>query len=85
MNGRFQPGRSGNPGAADTKAAHSLQETARKHALEAIKTLSDITNGGTSGARVFRNFNPLLDRAYGKPPQLNTLATPATLRKAVST
>ena len=41
MNGRFQPGKSGNPGGRP-RATHSIQELARKHAPEAIKTLADI-------------------------------------------
>ena len=69
MNGRFQPGKSGNPGGRP-KAAHSIQELARKHAPEAIQTLADIAKKGT-GARVSAAI-ALLDRAYGKPPQFNT-------------
>ena len=38
MNGRFQKGKSGNPGGRP-KATHSIQELARKHAPEAIKRL----------------------------------------------
>jgi hypothetical protein len=34
------------------KAAHRIQELARKHAPEAIKTLADIAKKGTPGARV---------------------------------
>ena len=70
MNGRFQPGRSGNPGGRP-RATHSIQELAREHAPEAIQTLADIAKKGTPGARVSAAI-ALLDRAYGKPPQFNT-------------
>jgi Family of unknown function (DUF5681) len=66
----FQRGRSGNPGGRP-KASHSIQELARQHAPEAIKTLADIAKNGTPGARVSAAV-ALLDRAYGKPPQFNT-------------
>ena len=80
MNGRFQPGKSGNPGGRP-KATHSIQELARKHAPEAIKTLADIAKKGTPGARVSAAI-ALLDRAYGKPPQFNT-SDATSFRKAV--
>jgi Family of unknown function (DUF5681) len=80
MNGRFQKGKSGNPGGRP-KAAHSIQELARKHAPEAIKTLADIAKKGTPGARVSAAI-ALLDRAYGKPPQFNT-SDAGSFRKAV--
>ena len=51
MNGRFQPGTSGNPGGRP-KAVHGIQELARKHAPEALKTLADIAKKGTPAARV---------------------------------
>ena len=47
----FQRGSSGNPGGRP-KAVHSIQELARQHAPEAIKTLADIAKNGTPGARV---------------------------------
>ena len=66
----FQKGTSPNPGGRP-KAAHSIQELARRHAPEAIKTLADIAKKGTPGARVSAAI-ALLDRGYGKPPQFNT-------------
>ena len=66
----FPLGKSGNPGGRP-KAAHSIQELARKHAPEAIQTLADMARDGTPGARVSAAV-ALLDRAYGKPPQFNT-------------
>jgi hypothetical protein len=81
MNGRFQKGKSGgNPGGRP-KADHSIQELARKHAPEAIKTLVNIAKKDTPGARVSAAI-ALLDRAYGKPPQFNT-GDATSFRKAV--
>ena len=73
MNGRFQKGKSGNPGGRP-KATHSIQELAREHAPEAIKTLADISKNGTPGARVSAAI-ALLDRAYGKAPTFSTSDT----------
>lgn len=80
MNGRFQPGKSGNPGGRP-RAVHSIQELARKYAPEAIKTLVDIAKKGTPGARVSA-ATALLDRAYGRPAQFST-GDAAVFRKAV--
>ena len=41
MNGRFQKGESGNPGGRP-RAAHSIQELARKHTMEALDVLVQI-------------------------------------------
>ena len=66
MNGRFQPGRSGNPGGRP-RAAHTIQELAREHAPEAIQTLALVAGGNwslsssrSSGKRARR---PQLDAA----------------------
>ena len=74
----FQKGSSGNPGGRP-KAAHSIQELARKHAPDAIKTLADIAKKGTPGARVSAAI-ALLDRAYGKAPTFSTSDTQAFKR-----
>jgi hypothetical protein len=74
----FHRGTSGNPGGRP-KAAHSIQELARKHAPEAIKTLAEIAKKGTPGARVSAAV-ALLDRAYGKAPTFSTSDTQAFKR-----
>ena len=58
-----------------------IQELARKHAPEAIKTLADIAQKGTPGARVSA-ATALLDRAYGRPAQFST-GDAAAFRKAI--
>jgi hypothetical protein len=64
----FQSGKSGNPGGRP-KAAHNIQELARKHAPEAIDVLVQImlNEKAPPNARVAAS-NTLLDRAYGKAP-----------------
>ena len=74
----FPKGMSGNAGGRP-KAAYSIQELARKHAPEAIKTLAYITKNGTPGARVSAAV-ALLDRAYGKAPTFSTSDTQAFKR-----
>ena len=63
------------------RAANSIQELARKHAPEAIKTLADIAKKGTPGARVSAAI-ALLDRAYGKAPTFST-TDPGTFKRAI--
>ena len=72
MNGRFQKGKSGNPGGRP-KAAYNIQELARKHAPEALDVLVQImlNEKAPPNARVAA-ANTLLDRAYGKPAQFST-------------
>ena len=81
MNGRFQKGKSGNPGGRP-KASHSIQELARQHAPDAIERLAQIVEKGDSHSAVAAAANAILDRAYGKPPQFNTSDT-TSFRKAV--
>ena len=78
----FQRGRSGNPGGRP-KAAHNIQELARKHAPEAIDVLVQImlNEKAPPNARVAA-ANTLLDRAYGKAPTFSTSDT-QTFKRAV--
>ena len=80
MNGRFQPGRAGNPGGRP-RAAHSIQELARKHTTEALDVLVQImlNEKAPPNARVAA-ANTLLDRAYGKAPTFSTSDTQAFKR-----
>ena len=74
----FQPGKSGNP-EVDLDRVNGIQELARKHGPEAIKTLADIAKNGTPSARVSA-AHALLDRAYGKAPTFSTSDTQAFKR-----
>ena len=69
MIGRFQPGRSGNPGGRP-RAAHSIQELARKHAPEAIKTLADIAQERRCQALAYLQPLPYLTAPMAKHPRL---------------
>ena len=68
----FQKGTSGNRGGRP-KAAHSIQELARKHTIEALDVLVQImlNEKAPPNARVAA-ANTLLDRAYGKAPTFST-------------
>ena len=85
MDGRFQPGRSGNPGGRP-KATHSIQELARKHTTEALDVLVQIMLNEKSppNARVAA-ANTLLDRAYGKAPTFSTSDTQAASTQTLPT
>src|SRR6476659_4957707 len=75
MNGRFQPGTSGNPGGRP-RAAHNIQELAREHAIEALDVLIQIMlNEKTPPNARVAAANTLLDRAYGKAPTFSTSDT----------
>ena len=78
----FQRGTSGNPGGRP-RAAHSIQELARKHTIEALDVLVQImlNEKAPPNARVVA-ANTLLDRAYGKAPTFST-TDPTTFKKAV--
>lgn len=54
------------------KTTFDLQEEARKHAEDAVRTLSDIMNNpdATDSTKV-NAATAILDRAYGKPTQTN--------------
>jgi hypothetical protein len=66
--GRWAPGRSGNPGGRPGGVAE-VRELARSHTAEAIERLvKEMNNGDTSNARIAA-ANALLDRGWGKPTQ----------------
>ncbi len=77
----FQKGVSGNAGGRP-KAAHSIQELARKHTIEALDVLVQImlNKKAPPNARVAA-ANTLLDRAYGKAPTFST--TDPTFKRAI--
>ena len=82
MNGRFQPGTSGNPGGRP-RTAHNIQELARQHTIEALDVLIQImlNEKAPPNARVAA-ANSLLDRAYGKAPTFST-TDPDTFKRAI--
>jgi hypothetical protein len=65
----FRPGQSGNP-SGRPKVVADVQNAAREHSADAIKTLSDIMNNpkAPAAARIAA-ASALLDRGYGKPLQ----------------
>ena len=66
--GKFQPGRSGNPGGRP-KVVGEVRDLARQHTPTAIKTLVDICANGQSEAARVAASQALLDRGWGKAPQ----------------
>ena len=74
-------GKSGNPGGRPKELA-GIQELARKHAPEAIKTLVRVAAKGKSESAQVAAASALLDRGFGKPPQFNT-GDNAAFRKAI--
>src|SRR5215467_10831404 len=66
---KFQKGQSGNPGGRP-KAVAEVQELARQHTPDAIKTLAQIMRDPKAppAARAMAS-NSILDRAFGRPPQ----------------
>ena len=65
----FRPGQSGNPNGRPRVLA-DVQNAAREHSADAIKTLSDIMDNpkAPAAARISAAC-ALLDRGYGKPLQ----------------
>ena len=67
--GRFEPGKSGNPGGRP-KQALSVRDAARVYSDDALSTLVEVMKdkGAPPSARVSA-ANGVLDRAWGKPSQ----------------
>lgn len=71
-NGRFQKGRSGNPGGRP-KAEVSLITLAREHTEEAIKTLVQVMRSAKSETARALAADKLIDRGWGKALQETNL------------
>src|SRR5712675_891891 len=77
----FQPGKSGNPGGRP-KELKGIQDLARVHCPEAIKTLAAVCKNGKSEAARVTAAVALMDRGYGRPPQFST-GDAAQFRRAI--
>jgi hypothetical protein len=77
----WKKGVSGNPGGRPKELA-GIQELARKHAPDAIKTLVQVASKGKSESARVAAASSLLDRGYGRPPQFNT-GDNVAFRKAI--
>jgi len=70
----FQRGQSGNP-SGRPKTDQTITDLARAHCPRAIEVLAELMNDpkATASARTMA-AEKLLDRGYGRPPQLNAVA-----------
>jgi len=70
--GRFQKGRSGNPGGRP-KVVGEIQELARQYTTKALDVLVQIMldEKAPPNARIAA-ADKVIDRAYGRPPQFST-------------
>lgn len=66
--GRFQKGKSGNPGGRPKEIAE-LKTLAREHTPEVIKTLGELVKTADSDAARVAACKELLDRGWGKASQ----------------
>ena len=80
VGGRFQPGKSGNPGGRP-KEVEGVRELARQHTGEAIQTLAAIMRNckEPAAARV-RAAECVLDRGWGRPETTANVKFPRDVR-----
>lgn len=70
QHGGRRPGSGRKPGSPN-KATATLREAARQYTDMALKTLAEIAKKGESETARTMAADKLLDRAYGKPAQIN--------------
>lgn len=76
QDGKFQKGRSGNPGGRPKEVAE-VRDLARQHTTEAIKTLVSIMkNPKQAGRSRAAAAEAILNRGWGKPMQPNEHSGP---------
>lgn len=67
----------GVPNQVTAKHRHSLSELAKHYVPEALNTLADIMNSGTSDAARVSASIAILDRAFGRPGTVESVDPPA--------